>query len=177
MNDAESELNLVVDKLEAEIDNLQSQLEKAEVDEAGFAHSMSPKCGELFGALAKAQGQLAGAKRGHANDHYGSKYADLEAVWDAIREPLAANGLAVIQSFYRGNKGTVLVSVLGHESGEWIRSEVPVKPDPRFNKKTGKYEVGVHQIASAITYMRRYALMSLVGVSPTDDDGNAAAGL
>lgn len=118
----------------------------------------------LFSALSLAQGELGSALKSSTNPHYKSSYADLDSVWAAIRSPLSKNGLCVVQSMQPSPGGTRLVSILGHTSGQWIRSEVPVKPEQ--NK--------IHAIGSAITYMRRYALMALVGVSPADDDGNEA---
>jgi hypothetical protein len=121
---------------------------------------------ELATALAKAQGAMQNAKKDAANPFFKSKYADLASVWDAVREPLTSNGLAVIQSIDCDEHGTVLVTKLAHASGQWIDSKVrvkPVKDDPQG-------------IGSAITYMRRYALQAIVGVSPEDDDGEGAMG-
>ena len=52
---------------------------------------------ELAAALAKAQGEIKGAKKDESNPFYKSKYADLASVWEAIRDPLSKNSLAVIQ--------------------------------------------------------------------------------
>lgn len=128
---------------------------------------MSAECSQLFTALALAQGEIEGALKTGTNDHFKSKYADLEAVWEAIRAPLSRHGLAVIQLMRPTPDGTRLVSVLTHKSGQWVRSEVPVRPEKN----------SIHAIGSALTYFRRYSLMALVGVSPTDDDGNEAAGM
>ena len=126
---------------------------------------MSDECHELFTALALAQGEIRGALRRETNDYYKSKYADLDSVWESIREPLSKNGLCVIQTMQPHNRKLALVTMLGHKSGQWMRSMMPVNPD-----KGGS----IHAVGSAITYLRRYALMAIVGVSPADDDGNAA---
>lgn len=126
----------------------------------------SSTLGALFGALAAAQGELTSASKDKANEFYGSKYADLDSVVETIRGPLSRHKLAVIQRMVRTREGTLLETRLGHESGEWIASHVPIKPD----------KPGIHAIGSAITYMRRYALMAIVGIAPADDDGNQAAG-
>ena len=97
-----------------------------------------------------------------------SNYADLESVWDACRDLLASNGLAVSQfpgSYCEIDKSMSLTTILTHESGEWISNEMtlPVsKVDPQG-------------AGSAITYMRRYALAAVVGVVQADDDANAAS--
>lgn len=125
---------------------------------------MSPTIGKLATALSKAQGQLSTAKKDSDNPFFKSKYADLESVWEACREALTTNKLAVIQTPEMIDGKLCLVSMLTHSSGEWIRSELPLmlaKQDPQ-------------SMGSAITYARRYALASLVGVVQSDDDGEAA---
>ncbi len=121
----------------------------------------------MAAALAKAQGQLQGAKKDSENPFFKSKYADLSAVWEACRTPLAQNGLAVIQTTdAEDENGSIPVeTILVHESGEWISGLLkvrPVKDDPQG-------------MGSALTYARRYALSAIVGVAPEDDDGNAAS--
>jgi hypothetical protein len=122
---------------------------------------------ELAGALSKAQASMGNAKKDASNPFFKSKYADLASVWDAIRGPITAHGLAVIQSVGCDEEGMFLVTKLIHSSGQWVDSQVrikPVKDDPQG-------------LGSAITYVRRYALQAIVGVAPEDDDGNAASGM
>lgn len=121
---------------------------------------------ELFTALSKCQSALSGAKKDSENPFFKSKYADLESVWDAIRKPLTDNGLCVIQTTVWREGNIVLITTLGHSSGDMI---------------TGEYQVTAKDhspqaIGSAITYARRYALASIVGAYQTDDDGNTASG-
>lgn len=125
----------------------------------------SPTLGKLGEALAKAQGSMGMAKKDSLNPHYKSSYADLASVWEAIREPLATNGLSILQQASTDKQGVTVVTTLLHASGEFIRDRcwLPVsKPD-------------AHGYGSAITYARRYSLSALVGVAADDDDGNAAA--
>lgn len=127
----------------------------------------SPTLGRLALALAKAQRAIKGAAKDKLNPHFKQKYADLASVWDACREPLAVNGLAVLQPVMSSGKSVIVTTLLVHESGEFIRSrlEVPVA------------QATAQGMGSAITYGRRYALSSLVGVAADeDDDGNAASG-
>lgn len=124
----------------------------------------SSTIGALAGALAKAQSKIKGAVKDSANPFFKSSYADLQSVWDACREPLTSNGLAVIQTTEETANGTVLVTTLAHSSGEWIQGRLPViamKNEPQA-------------YGSAISYSRRYALASLVGVYQTDDDAEQA---
>jgi hypothetical protein len=128
----------------------------------------SESIGKLAGALAKAQGQIEHASKDRENPHFHSKYATLASVWDACREQLAANELAVIQTVetVRGGEYAIVQTTLAHSSGEWITSRLvmrPVKSDPQG-------------LGSAFTYGRRYGLSSIAGVAPDDDDdGNMAS--
>lgn len=121
---------------------------------------------ELAAALSKAQGQIKGALKDSANPFFKSKYADLSSVWEACREPLSANGLAVIQTTCDSPNGVSVVTTLAHSSGQWIRGHMTLEPKDKTPQGYG----------SSITYARRYALAAIVGVAPEDDDGNAASG-
>lgn len=126
--------------------------------------STSPEIGDLAGALAKAQGMMRGAVKDQKNPFFKSSYADLASCWEACREALSANDLAVIQTTELSDIGIVIVTTLAHKSGQWIRGKlrmVPQKNDPQV-------------IGSAITYARRYALAAIVGLAQVDDDGEAA---
>lgn len=120
---------------------------------------------ELLAALAKAQGQISSAKKDKKNPFFKSSYADLSSVWEACREPLASNGLSVIQTVEGSKTEMFLVTWLGHSSGQWIKSKLPMllqKFDPQSQ-------------GSAITYARRYALSAMVGIcADEDDDGERA---
>lgn len=128
--------------------------------------TQSANINELATALAKAQGQIEGAKKDSSNPFFKSSYADLASVWDACRKPLSDNGLSITQTTTVVESQLYLETMLMHSSGQWqsgILPINPVKPDPQG-------------LGSAITYMRRYGLQSMVGVAPEDDDGNAASG-
>lgn len=120
---------------------------------------------ELNKALLNAQKVMTGAKKKGLNPHFKSQYATLEAVFEAIREPFSGNGLAVSQVMEVMGDGdrTVLVTKLLHVSGEELESRM-ILPDVRKPQDMG----------SAITYYRRYSLMSIAGLPAEDDDGNAA---
>lgn len=127
-----------------------------------MSFQQSETIADLASALSKAQAQIMKATKDSNNPFFKSKYADLTAVWDAVREPLTINGLAVTQFPLAED---ALVTMLLHSSGQWMRSTYkmrPVKDDPQGR-------------GSCLTYMRRYALMAVTGVCPEDDDGNAAS--
>ena len=126
----------------------------------------SDSINELALALSKAQGALRGALKDSANPFFKSRYADLASVWEACREALAANGLAVIQSPSAQTQVVTVETLLTHASGQWVQGSVSC-----VAKDDGPQAVG-----SAITYLRRYALQSFVGVAPEDDDAERAQG-
>lgn len=129
--------------------------------------SQSNSIAALAAALAKAQRQIQSAKKDSVNPHFRSRYADLASCWDACREQLTSNGIAVVQPIHNEGPYAFLKTILVHESGEWIASGSyplkPIKDDPQG-------------LGSAITYARRYSLCAMVGVAPDDDDGEAATG-
>ena len=120
---------------------------------------------QLMTALAKAQGQMSHASKDSTNPHFKSKYADLASVWQACREPLALNGLAVTQTLDVAGERQVLITTLGHTSGQWMKSIIAL-PLQR---------AGAQEIGSCMSYCRRYALAAMVGVYQDDDDGEAAS--
>jgi hypothetical protein len=146
--------------------------------DAVFAPS-SPTVGSIAAALAKAQGAVGHAAKTNINPATKSKYADLVGILDAARAPLAENALAVVQAPYHlpGDPPTiVLVTTVLHESGEWLRSVMPV--NARKMERGGEFKVAddMQTIGSAITYARRYALAAMLGIGQEDDDGNHASG-
>lgn len=116
-------------------------------------------------ALSKAQGMIKGAAKDSENPHFKSKYADLASVWEACREALAKNEIAVVQPVTGGPETITISTMLIHSSGESLCSSFTIRP--------GKADA--QGLGSAITYGRRYGLASMVGVAPEDDDGNAAS--
>lgn len=121
---------------------------------------------ELATALAKAQSEIEGALKGANNPAFRSKYADLGAVWDAIREPFSKHGLSVAQFPRAVENGVEVETMLMHASGQWLSDAfwIPVSKGD------------AHGYMSATTYARRGALSAIAGVAPVDDDGNAATG-
>lgn len=128
--------------------------------------TMSADIGKLAEALNKAQGQIKGAVKDNTNPFFKQSYADLSSVWDACREGLNKNGLAVTQTMAGTAEVTEVVTTLMHTSGQWINGKLAIKP----------VKVDPQAVGSAITYARRYALAAIVGVCPSDDDANLASG-
>jgi hypothetical protein len=115
--------------------------------------------------MAKAQAEIEGASKDKTNPHFKSSYADLASVWEACRGALTKHGLSVLQPVAADGPSVTVTTLLTHNSGEWIASDLTMTAQQ--NTPQG--------IGSCITYARRYALASMVGVAPEDDDGNAAS--
>lgn len=118
------------------------------------------KLGEAF---ARVQGKVEGATKNAANPFFKSDYADLAAVYGVCREHLSEENVAVFQ-FPSAEGKTVRVTTQVVHAGEWIRGTVQCEA-----KDSGPQAVG-----AAITYLRRYGLLSVVGIETVDDDGNSA---
>lgn len=120
----------------------------------------------ITSAFVKAKKAFGPALKTSKNDHFKSKYADLAACLDAVDEALLDNGIAMIQETFDDQTGVTVETVFMHESGESIRCgklHVPAsKQDPQG-------------YGSALSYARRYSLMSACGIAAEDDDGQAAS--
>jgi hypothetical protein len=125
----------------------------------------SESMAKLATGLAAALGEIHNATKDSKNPHFKSSYASLASVIDATKATLAKHGLVVVQSpGWHDGRVTVTTRII-HQSGEWIEgtAEAPVgKPDPQG-------------VGSAVTYLRRYSLAALCGITQEDDDGQAAS--
>jgi hypothetical protein len=125
----------------------------------------SEQLGELFSALSKAQSELKTAIKDSTNPFFKNKYTSLDGCWDACRGPLSSNGLTIVQVMGEESGKPVLTTVLGHSSGQFISSTMPLmilKQDPQG-------------LGSALSYVRRYALCAIVGITQGDDDDGEKA--
>jgi hypothetical protein len=129
----------------------------------------SPEINEIAMSLSAAQYEFSKAKKGSLNPAFKSYYADLAAVIDAVREPLAKFKLSVVQEG-RGDRDRQEVTVLTrimHGSGQWIETgplTIPVTKMDAFG------------YGSAYTYAKRYALLAALNLANEDDDGVGAVG-
>ena len=121
---------------------------------------------ELFTALIKAQASMGAAVKDSKNPHFRSSFASLSAVIGAVIPCLNENGVGVLQLPHLDESYVQLTTVLIHSSGQMLSSTVATP----MGKKEDAQAVG-----SAITYLRRYSLQSIVGLPVEDDDGNAAS--
>jgi hypothetical protein len=135
-------------------------------------HRSSPSIASLAAALAKAQAELVNPEksltatirsdeRGRADQTF--RYASLSSGLDIVRKTLGKHEIATVQTTAIDQAAGVvnLTTVLAHASGEWIASDWPVcavseTATPR-------------RMGAALTYARRYALFTLVGIAGEDD--------
>jgi hypothetical protein len=120
----------------------------------------------LASAMALAFGEIESATKSANNPHFKSKYADLGAVIDAVKPPLIKHGLFFTQRSHPAETGVSVETVLHHASGEQLSLGTLFVP---ANKQDAQ------GFGSALTYARRYGLLTAFGVPTEDDDGNAAA--
>ena len=121
---------------------------------------------DLATALCLAQAEMGGAIKDSNNPFFKSSYADLTSVIKVIKEPFAKYGLSFVQLpvTSAGGNGIGVSTMLMHKSGQWLQSEYLLPMDKVTPQGAG----------SAITYARRYALQSLVGIPSVDDDSELA---
>ena len=121
---------------------------------------------EIATALLKAQSEMSNPKKGATNPFFKSKYADLNAIREAVIPTLNQNGITVLQPIVHVDGKNFVKTILLHESGEFLESLTEII----YNKINDAQAQG-----SGISYSRRYALQSFVCVgADDDDDGNNA---
>lgn len=120
---------------------------------------------EFLPAFLKAQQAVGHALKNSLNPHHKSKYANLEEVIDTIKGPLNDNKIIFTQHPTGSGLEIRVTTRLTHSSGEFMQSEYSL---PAGAKSNVAQEAGSH-----ITYMRRYALTSILGIFQEDDDANS----
>jgi hypothetical protein len=132
----------------------------------------SETIGTIAAALAKAQAQLVNPEKsliGTIRSDHGSgversfRYAPLSSGLDIVRKTLSQHEIATVQTTSIDETAGIvrLSTVLAHASGEWIASDWPVCAVSETATP--------HRMGAALTYARRYALFTLVGIAGEDD--------
>jgi hypothetical protein len=134
-------------------------------------HRSSESIGTIAGALAKAQADLTNPEKSLAatirspfprQSDRTFRYASLASGLDIVRKALGKHEIATVQTTAIDEAGLIrLTTVLAHSSGEWVSSDWPVCPVSET--------AAPHRIGAALTYARRYALFTLVGIAGEDD--------
>src|SRR5712671_911075 len=132
----------------------------------------SESIGAIAAALAKAQVELANPEKSlvatirspfpREGDRT-FRYASLSSGLDLVRKALGKHEIATVQTTSIDQEAGLirLTTVLAHSSGEWVSSDWPVCP-------VGE-TAAPHRMGAALTYARRYALFTLVGIAGEDD--------
>jgi hypothetical protein len=133
----------------------------------------SETIGTIAAALAKAQAQLVNPEKSlvgtirsdvtAAGAERSFRYAPLSSGLDIIRKTLSQHEIATVQATSIDETAGIvrLNTVLAHASGEWIASDWPVCAISDT--------AAPHRMGAALTYARRYALFTLVGIAGEDD--------
>jgi hypothetical protein len=132
----------------------------------------SDSIGALAAALAKAQAEIANPEKSLTATivspfpREGSRtfrYAPLSSGLDLVRKCLGQHEIATVQTtaIDRDSGLIRLTTTLVHASGEWVSSDWPVCPVSET--------AAPHRLGAALTYARRYALFTLVGIAGEDD--------
>jgi hypothetical protein len=135
-------------------------------------HSSSETIGAIATALAKAQGELTNPEKSLTATIHSPfpreeprtfKYASLASGLEIVRKCLSQHEIATVQTTaIDAETGLIrLTTVLAHSSGEWMSSDWPVCPVAET--------AAPHRMGAALTYARRYALFTLVGIAGEDD--------
>ena len=121
---------------------------------------------EIAVALVKFRAIVEAPKKNKTNPHLKSKYADLQALIDAITPALAKCDMTFLQDTVTNEKGeTGAWTMLLHESGQYVEFNPVFIPNSNKN---------AHQEGSALSYAKRYSLSLAAGVASDDDDDAAA---
>lgn len=116
-------------------------------------------------ALLSAKRTFGPALKDKTNPAFKSKYADLGACLEAVEKPCLDAGIVLYQETFEDVSGVTVETVFLHESGEVLRCG-------KFHVPSSKQDPQGY--GSALTYARRYSLITACGIAPEDDDGNAA---
>jgi hypothetical protein len=121
---------------------------------------------QIAAAFVKAQKQFGKALKTSTNPHFRSKYADLSSCIDAVVGALNDNGIGLMQRTYECKDGVLIETIFVHESGEVMECGMLHVPATKMDAMG---------FGSALTYARRYSLLTATGLAPEDDDGIAAS--
>jgi hypothetical protein len=135
-------------------------------------HHSSETIGTIAAALAKAQAELTNPEKSLTatirspfprEEDRTFRYAPLSSGLDIVRKCLGQHEIAAVQTTAIDKEvGLIrLTTILAHSSGEWISSDWPVCPVSET--------AAPHRMGAALTYARRYALFTLVGIAGEDD--------
>ena len=123
----------------------------------------------LFERLLAAQEKIGKISKDKENPFFKSKYADINIVIDMIKPRLNEEGILLMQPLSNVDGKPAITTILRHNQDSIEYTTVfPDLPKPAEGKKSNPFQ----EMGSAITYYRRYALISILGLEAIDTDGN-----
>lgn len=155
----ETKILELLEKILSKIDNKYNSLDNEPYQSADTK--------DLDVALAKAMGEINSIGFNATNPHYRSGYANLDAIMTVVRPVLSKYGLYISQQERLMSNGTIVLYTRVRHCGQWIESRIPIIPD----------KDNIQGYGSAISYHKRYSIMSLLGITCAqdndDDDGES----
>lgn len=117
--------------------------------------------------LLEIQKELGAIRKDKNNPFFNSSYADINTVLEAVKPVLNKHGVVVLQPLsHVEGKPAIRTALVDTEDGKVLIEDISLLPELADAQKAG----------GAITYFRRYALVSMLALEQEDDDGNVASG-
>ena len=117
--------------------------------------------GSIYAKLLAVQREIGAIPKDKTNPHFKNRYFDINTLLDVVKPILNKHGLVLLQPIMVSSIATIIVDA---ESSERVENIAQLPPTPDAQK-----------MGSAITYLRRYSLQSLLALEAEDDDGQSAS--
>lgn len=127
---------------------------------------MSQEIGDLFKALGACQKSFPIIGKNAVNPHWKNRYADLASIVEVVNETLPQYGLSYSQVPSADSQHVSVATIIAHESGQYIKGILNMVAR----------DAGPQSIGSTITYCKRYALQSMLGIATADEDDDGEQG-
>tara|TARA_R100001143_G_C3341505_1_gene124532 strand:+ start:522 stop:1322 length:801 start_codon:yes stop_codon:yes gene_type:complete len=127
---------------------------------------MSPEIGDLFKSLGACQKSFPIIGKNAINPHWKNRYADLASIVEVVNETLPQYGLSYSQVPSADSQHVSVATIIAHESGQYIKGILNMVAR----------DSGPQSIGSTITYCKRYALQSMLGLATADEDDDGEQG-
>lgn len=115
--------------------------------------------------LYKIQSEIGRLKKDSNNPHFKNSYADINTVLDEVIPQLSENNILLMQPMHTvDNRNVLITKMIDIKDGSLIESSMMIQDG-----------LNAQQTGSAITYYRRYEIISMLGLQAVDDDGKAGS--
>lgn len=140
------------------------ETQNPEANTSSTSQSSTGASSEFWSAMSRAQLEMRSPEKKGWNPHFKSSYIRLEEILSGPVKVMNKYGLSVSQWPTCQDGAVIVKTCISHDSGQNIQHDLRLPCD-----------ANVQKIGSAISYARRYALQSILGIAGEDDDGNAAS--